>query len=715
MIELNGIQISDNNINTKKNVKIYTDEKQLSNVVDKEVHALKGVLKDLHTPIAISIENTTESMAQNVRNIANFVAKAKAAGITDVDGMAVTCIIDEDHSGVGTLYVVYVGGHNYFSFMGIQHYEDVSDPIIFCVTDEGRYIKNKVLTATSTNLVTSSMLDQGARKPIILTPETTEVNEATYQKIFPEGLTTNDVDVMFRIGEYDNGLFLPLVYTGIQDGEGYNELYFYGLSCGGTLQSTFIRGYSVIINTGTPHQCTVTKLQDKALNDILSEAGYLSQRILSPVIQEIDLTGTDAERKAKLDKFETDWKALTGASDMIGARFVGNVSVTTGGGDSTLVILNKDADGDYSGLSMTDTIDSAIKKIVVNSSTGSITITPLFSHLEPVEIFTDNSAESKKKNIDNINTYKANLEKLEVDTSISFQVPIYRKSNSGVEESGFLIYSNLPHVYKPYSGLFLTVEEASFSIFGISSTGKFIEQTNYLANINYYNLTTTSKRVIPAINEVNALANAVNAFGAIELKASDNAANKAALTAYKKILTDAGVRTTNGYSVPVRITGNAQEYHGMLNIGTGALLSGIVTDVNENHHYPFNVSTADGAITFDANNYFLEKTSNEVTEMLDAIKYSYTPVPLTATASTNKTQLDLFLSKVPNAQVMHCTYKGVYAGTLHKIGTDWFGQLVKNTNNYEDCICIKLAANGTVTEGTTSFAQVNAKLDNIIG
>ena len=37
MIELNGIQISDNNINTKKNVKIYTDEKQLDNTVLKNL------------------------------------------------------------------------------------------------------------------------------------------------------------------------------------------------------------------------------------------------------------------------------------------------------------------------------------------------------------------------------------------------------------------------------------------------------------------------------------------------------------------------------------------------------------------------------------------------------------------------------------------------------------------------------------------------------
>ena len=212
----------------------------------------------------------------------------------------------------------------------------------------------------------------------------------------------------------------------------------------------------------------MTQINPEALN-------VASQMLL----KEIDLTGTDAERKAKLAQFETDWKALTGASDMKGARFVGNVSVEPSSGDSTLVILNKDTDGAYSGLSMTDTLETVIKKIVINPDTGSLTITPLFSHLEPVEIFDDNSIESKKKNIDNINAYKANLEQLGVDTSISFQIPIYRKSNSGVEESGFLIYSNLPHVYKPYSGLFLDVDETSFSIFGISSTGEFIEQTYY--------------------------------------------------------------------------------------------------------------------------------------------------------------------------------------------------------------------------------------------
>ena len=85
---------------------------------------------------------------------------------------------------------------------------------------------------------------------------------------------------------------------------------------------------------------------------------------------------------------------------------------------------------------------------------------------------------------------------------------------------------------------------------------------------------------------------------------------------------------------------------------------------------------------------------------VDAIKYSYTPVLLTATTSTNKTQLDLFLSKVPNAQVMHCTYKDVYAGTLHKINGSWYGVLVGESNTIAGQLSIKLQADGTIVEGT---------------
>ena len=72
--------------------------------VKRLIQEIKGANKNLNAPIPISTENTTESMAQNVKNIADYVEKAKAAGIANVNGMAVTCIIDGDYSGVGYLY-----------------------------------------------------------------------------------------------------------------------------------------------------------------------------------------------------------------------------------------------------------------------------------------------------------------------------------------------------------------------------------------------------------------------------------------------------------------------------------------------------------------------------------------------------------------------------------------------------------------------------------
>lgn len=626
---------------------------------------IKGALKDLHTPIAISTLNTTESNAQNVRNIADFVAKAKAAGITDVDGMAVTCLLSSGYSGVG--YLHFVDGN--YTLQGVEIQEELERSTCFLVWDDGSYKNTNLITGE----VTSQDLTRGARKPIILTPSITEVDEKTYQK-----LLVDDVDVMFKAAD---GNLCGLTYK-TENNDNFGLMF----SCfsveGETDADVYIYGYDVSITKNIPHTCTTTALKDAdTLNDIITSYDYIQKVFLSPVLQEIDLTGTDVQRKAKLDKFEADWKALTGASDLTGARFVGRINSSESNAATVLLQYNS-INVEYEGISISDDIYPKIQTVRADPVQGYLTITPLFYHLEPVEIFSDNSAASKQKNIDNLNAYKTNLEQLGVDTSNGFQVPFQK---DGGEEIGVLYYSAAMG-QKEYVGISFSIRNTSRAqeVY-INSTGKY---TLHL-------LAFDSK-----VELIGQFARAVNAFGAIELKASDNAANKAALTAYKKILTDADISITNGYSVPVRITGNAQEYHGMLNIGTGALLSGIVTDVNETHHYPFNVSTADGAITFDANNYFLEKTSNEVTEMLDAIKYSYTQVPLTATTSTNKTQLDLFLSKVPNAQVMHVTYKDVYAGTLHKINGSWYGVLVGESNTLAGQLSIKLQADGTIVEGT---------------
>lgn len=344
--------------------------------------------------------------------------------------------------------------------------------------------------------VTSTKLATGARKPIIFTPDTTEVDEETYQK-----LLSDDVDVLLMVFENDNTC--TLTHKIVKDQS--LELYFTCLSFEGeTIDECYIFGYLMTITKNNPHTCSITENINGALDDFLNDSGYLNKSTLSTVLQEIDLTGTDADRKAKLDQFETDWKALTGAGDMTGARFVGYVEIENG--YVTRVLLNYDMDGNYSGICTTDSEETKLKKILVQPSNGYFESTSLFSHLEPVEIFTDNTTESKKKNIGNLNDYKVNLENLGVDGSSSFQVPIYISSGMGVEQSGFLVHSNLPGVYKPYSGLVLNADSVDFLLFGISKTGEFIEQTYYLADINYSSLTTTSKKVVGAINEVNALA-----------------------------------------------------------------------------------------------------------------------------------------------------------------------------------------------------------------
>ena len=417
---------------------------------------VKGALKDLHTPIAISSENTTESNAQNVRNVADFVAKAKAAGIADVTGMAVTCIIDDAYSGVGYI--------DTGTICGIEIFDDFSNPRYFTLDPDGTYGELQIVMENSSDIVTSDMLTKGARKPIILTPETTEVDEETYQKLLSE-----NADVIFKTdGSILANILIPT----------YNEAtgvyYFTGLSVEGTaLYDTYLYGYKVSINETAPHKVTIEELYATDIFTIIDDSGFINKSILSPVLKEIDLTGTDAQRKAKLDQFETDWKALTGASDLKGARFVGKVQ-------------NKN-DYNYSGVFVWNSISNSYEATVGYGSDGGQDSSPI------------------------------------------------------------------------------------------------------------------AASVIPS---------------------------------------------------------------------NGALF------INP--------------LALDA----------EVTEMLDAIKYSYTPVPLTATTSTNKTQLDLFISKVPNAQVMHCTYKDVYAGTLHKINGSWYGVLVGESNTLAGQLSIKLQADGTIVEGT---------------
>lgn len=770
--------------------------------VKRLIQEIKGANKNLNTPIPISIENTPESMAQNVQNIADYIEKAKAAGIANVNGMGVTVLINDTDfsSGVGYFYkydnddnFIYIFGLSFIDFSDIEFKDEAC---VFAVGSDGQYFQTPLITVLSENVVTSQMLTKGARNPIIFTTGMAEVDEETYQK-----LLRDDVDVVFKTAgdnlctftyKYDNGTSWDFYFSCFSfEEESIGDIYIYA--------------YEVNILKESIHKCTIrTLFEELPFGGLLDKVGYIDKSTLYSALEEVDLTGTDAERLAKLKNFENIWKDLTGASDLRGARFVGYVDNTDNSGTcSVLFTFNYGSKVLYQGCVMESDTDKKIVKYTLNKNDGSLVLNPLFSHLEAITIYTDNTEAHMQANLDNIAAYEANLQALGVDTSNGYMMPcmvqgdnwggylsslgsgyfsgFYRDDVTGayafrINGDGLFIdyalalLENLDskvdkslnakslEAITIKTGNTTTDKEANkaaiqayvdnLKVLGVDTTKGYMvpikldngypgfimgtdadgEHTGvikrgiynfgggwiYIDNIGTYkylecltlgfynNLTTTTQFIIPAINEVNTLAKAVKAFGAIELKASDNDSNKAAITAYLKILTDAGVSTTNGYAVPVRITGNSQEYHGMLNIGTGVLLSGVVTDVNENHHYPFNVSTTDGAILFDENNYFLEKTSNEVTEMLDAIKYSYTSVPFTDTTLSNKAQLEVFLSKVPNATVMHCTYNEIWAGTLHKINGDWYGLLVKNTNSPADNINVKLSADGTIIKSNSA-------------
>ena len=447
--------------------------------VKRLIQEIKGANKNLNTPIPISTENTTESMAQNVKNIADYVEKAKAAGITNVNGMAVTCTIDGDYSGVGYLY-----SEN--TFCGIEIYGD--ETAYYIVVDNTGYCnEDGIILKGDENVVTSQMLSQGARKPIILTPDTTEVDEETYQK-----LLSDDVDVIANFGE---GIFIES-QAKFNTGDTLNLIF--GYSEFDESNDGAIATYTISINTSAPHTLTLAAI---GLCEPVSKA------TLSPVLQEIDLTGTDADRKAKLDKFETHWKDLTGANDLSGARFVGKFVITEDIDRNVTGIMtycvgddvNETNDNCFYGICNGYSFSEQKSQIAVKVSCtdGSITITPLFSHLEAITIYTDNTPDDKAANVAAIKAYVDNLELLGVDTTKGYSIPIY------VEGQGTGFISKRGDSITSYMGIAVSFGIPVFGIFVDSAGGYYAYK---LQTETDNSLTTTSKQVVGAINEVNALA-----------------------------------------------------------------------------------------------------------------------------------------------------------------------------------------------------------------
>ena len=360
--------------------------------------------------------------------------------------------------------------------------------------------------------------------------------------------------------------------------------------------------------------------------------GAVQGNTLTPILKEIDLTGTDAQRKAKLDQFEADWKALTGSDTLKGARFVA-LSLYD---DTTMQgMASYDAEFNaYRGI-LGDANDRLLDARV-SCSSGSLTITPLFQHLEAVvlrisdgdsnadtvnaanktsienyvanlqslgvsiegtpchfrllkykngnytnyavnvgilkltekygqydfwidgvkgsvdydtgkvtisfnlntilkairhgfeaiTIYTDNTDEHMQANLDNIAAYEANLQALRVDVTKGFSIPVYIDGNG----LGFLCK---PGDVIYYMGVMNYYGSSSFGI-SIDAMGTYYSYKLQTETNN--SLTTTSKQIVDAINEVNA---------AVKTKANSSDVS----SKQDKLVSGTNIKTVNGQSL----------------------------------------------------------------------------------------------------------------------------------------------------------------------
>ena len=364
---------------------------------------------------------------------------------------------------------------------------------------EETYLKKaagEVKTANlADNAVISSKLATGARKPIILTPETTEVDEETYQK-----LLSDDVDVVFKDIYNTSEMALKEIDSDKNIRMSFNVVICAENIIGEGVDVMAIQQYDVEISSASPHS-VVTK--GPVLLEIEPKQ-YVTKSTLTPVLQEIDLTGTDAERKAKLDQFETDWKALTGDTELNGAKFIGRYYADRErfGGPLEILFVKQYFDPYYyigvgCATSETDTNAVAMSYQGILTPEGSLTITPLFSHLEAITVYTDNTPEHMQANLDNIAAYEANLQALGVDTTKGYMIPI---TASG--RNGFLSTRSGNYPYAGYAAADSSVTD--FYNILILGTGEYYDSK--IQSEASGDLHTISKQIVPAINEVNALA-----------------------------------------------------------------------------------------------------------------------------------------------------------------------------------------------------------------
>lgn len=352
--------------------------------------------------------------------------------------------------------------------------------------------------------ITKEMLTQGARKPIILTQSTTKVDEETYQK-----LLSDDVDVLLKtdIAEVEGNL-CTLTYK--TDNGDYFSLYFTCFSVeGGGMDDSYLYAYQVDITKTSPHTCNITENQSTELSGLIYSMDFVNKAWIAPAIK-VSLSGTNTDRKKALAQFEVNWKRLTGASDMTGARFMGTYTGVDGFTRAVLFTHNYSSgiSGEtYEGISTSSVVGyggtskNMNEKVSVNSYTGAFTITPLFSHLEAITIQTLNIPANKKKNSDAIQAYVNNLEGIGVDVTKGYTIPI---KTVGFENGVGVIYPNTP-VDNSYKGI--CIANGHSYIITISQDGTWDKRDLLDSGSDYTVLNTSAKEILSAINEINTLAN----------------------------------------------------------------------------------------------------------------------------------------------------------------------------------------------------------------
>ena len=539
---------------------------------------------------------------------------------------------------------------------------------------ESTYLKNTASAVGTANLsdnaVTSAKLAVGTRNPIILTESTTEVDEETYQK-----LLRDDVDVVFKMNNAD---FLYR-FTSESVGSGlmlnFSSLVAFPKK---SIENVRVQGVQVTIKHTTPHTCKVFGIDSEpSLKNLIDDAKYLNKSTLTPILKEIDLTGTDAERKAKLDQFEADWKALTGSDSLDGARFVGRLPATSTGQNNVLLTYNW-ADGEYKGLCSDDSyVNSSVS---VSTTNGSIFITPLFQHLEAVTIQIGSTDAIKLANKTAIEGYVNNLKALGVDTSKGFLIPVL-----GNSLNGYITPANAQLNY--YSG----VVTISGTRYFLSIGGEYNTVLAEILNSNSLYLKYNAK-----------------SLEAVTIKTSnsdaDKAANVAAIKAYVNNLKSLGVDVTKGYMVPIVVGNNV----GYMTIGSGPFYRGLyLYDLDRTTW--FSVSSVDGTysrryVDFGSPTSNLTTTSKQIVgainEVNAAVKTKASNIKdASSTGGINQAfdggeTLDV-TSKNPNATALDSTITGALTrGATGQYASSFGGKSIAMGKR-------------SFAEGTTTIAKGN--------